>query len=75
MKQIAYARMAVRAVGQVKEKKNDSERRRRWGSCDKQIELYYLMASPVDDRDETGTYGHNRFFCVCRTPICVKCRE
>src|SRR6266849_3517466 len=37
-------------------------------------ELYYLMASPVDDGDETGTYGHNRFFCICWTPICVKCR-
>src|SRR6266705_601602 len=38
-------------------------------------ELYYLMASPIDDGDETGTYGHNRFFCVFWTPICVKCRE
>src|SRR6266576_266406 len=38
-------------------------------------ELYYLMASPVDDCDQTGTYGHNRFFCVYWTPICVKCRE
>jgi hypothetical protein len=38
-------------------------------------ELYYLMASPVDDGDETGTYGHNRFFCVYWTPICVEYRE
>jgi hypothetical protein len=38
-------------------------------------ELHYLMASPVDDGDETGTYGHDRFFCVCWTPICVKFRE
>ncbi len=27
-------------------------------------ELYYLMASPVDDCDETGTYGHDHFFYV-----------
>src|SRR6266849_1947449 len=33
------------------------------------------MASPIDDGDQTGTYGHDRFFCVFWTPICVKCRE
>jgi hypothetical protein len=30
-------------------------------------ELYHSTASPVDDGDETGTYGHDRFFCVCGT--------
>jgi hypothetical protein len=38
-------------------------------------ELYYLMASPAGDGNETGTYGDNRFFWVCGMPICVKRRE
>ena len=38
-------------------------------------ELYYLMASPASNGNETGTYGDNHFFWVCGTPICVKCRE
>ena len=38
-------------------------------------ELYDLMASPVNDSDKTRTYGHNRFVCVCWTPICVKYGE
>src|SRR6267154_4838727 len=38
-------------------------------------ELYYLMVSPLDDGDQTGTYGHDHFFCVCWTPVCVKRRE
>ena len=38
-------------------------------------ELYDLVASPIDDSDETRTYGYDRFFCVCWTPVCVKCRE
>ena len=24
-----------------------------------------------NDGDETRTYGHNRFFCVCWLPICL----
>jgi hypothetical protein len=38
-------------------------------------ELYHPMASPVDDRDQTGTYGNDRFFWVCWTPIFVKSGE
>src|SRR6266849_8312412 len=37
--------------------------------------LYNLVASPVDDGNQTGTYRHNHFFCVCWTPICVEFRE
>src|SRR6267154_1571542 len=37
-------------------------------------ELYYPMVSPLDDGDQTGTYGHDRIFCVCWTPIFVKGR-
>src|SRR5712691_615871 len=37
--------------------------------------LYNLVASPVDDGDQTATYRHNHFFCVCWTPIYVEFRE
>src|SRR6266403_3798058 len=37
-------------------------------------ELNYLLASPVNGDDKTGTCRHHCFFCVYWTPICVKCR-
>ena len=36
-------------------------------------ELYDLVASPIDDSDETRADGQHRFLCVFRAPICVKC--
>ncbi len=37
--------------------------------------LDYFVAFPIDDSDETGTYGYNRFFCIHWTPGCVKSRK
>jgi hypothetical protein len=40
----------------------------------KMRELYNLAAFPIDDGDESRTYGHHRFFCVFWAPRRVKCR-
>jgi hypothetical protein len=38
-------------------------------------ELNYLVASPIDDGDETRTYGDQHFSWVFWAPIWVKCRR
>jgi len=38
-------------------------------------ELNYLVASPIDDCDETRTYGDQHFSRVFWPPIRVKCRR
>src|SRR5229473_6749143 len=37
-------------------------------------ELDYLVASLIDDRDETRAHRHQHFFWIFWTPICIKCR-
>jgi hypothetical protein len=34
-----------------------------------------LLASPIDDGNETGTCGDHRFFCVYWAPSSLECRK